>query len=207
MLVAYATKNWSTAQIARTITQVLRNEGLEAEMRLVSEAGDVQTYDAVILGSPLYEGWWLKDAHRFLKDQGEALRARPVWLFSSGPLDDSARGGDIPPVPEVQHSFIRINARDHVTFGGCLQEGARGWVAQTLVSSGKCGDFRDFEQISAWARGIATALVNKATDLPKGYATGMPTLPFGTPTRGRWWSLRRRSEVRTPVGGGVRRRA
>ncbi|MEV0743535.1 flavodoxin domain-containing protein [Streptomyces sp. NPDC050549] len=207
VLVAYATKNWSTAQIARTITQVLRNEGLEVEMMLVTEVVDLQPYGAVVLGSPLYEGRWLKAAHRFLKDQGEALRARPVWLFSSGPLDDSAGGGDIPPVPDVQYGFIRINARDHVTFGGCLQEGARGWVAQSLVSSGKGGDFRDFEQISGWAHGIATALVNKATDLPKGYTTGVPTPPLGSPTRGRWWSLRRRSEVRTPVGGGVQRRA
>ncbi|KOU36251.1 flavodoxin domain-containing protein [Streptomyces sp. WM6378] len=167
VLVAYATKNWSTAEIARTITQVLHEEGRNPEMLLVTDVVDVQAYDAVVIGSPLYEGRWLKDAQRFLKDQGEALRKQPVWLFSSGPLDDSANGGGVPPVPDVHHALIRINARGHVTFGGCLRDDTKGWVAQELVSSRKRGDFRDFKQISTWAQDIATALTERPRTRPR----------------------------------------
>ena len=44
----------------------------------------------------------------------------PVWLFSSGPLDDSAAEGDIPAVPQVQQVAKEIRARGHRTFGGRL---------------------------------------------------------------------------------------
>ncbi|MGW5861544.1 flavodoxin domain-containing protein [Streptomyces sp. NPDC055239] len=158
VLVAYATKNCSTAEIARTITEVLRKEGLESEMRPVSEVGDVQAYDAVVLGSPLYAGRWHKDARRFVRRRAKSLAERPVWLFSSGPLDASAGERDIPPVPAVRRALIRLDARDHVTFGGCLEEGAKGRIARMIIKSGKGGDFRDFDQISAWARGIGATL-------------------------------------------------
>ncbi|MFJ2766768.1 flavodoxin domain-containing protein [Streptomyces sp. NPDC087300] len=158
VLVAYATKNWSTAEIARTITEALRAEGLEPEMRLVSEVGDIQAYDAVVLGSPLYAGRWHKDARRFVRRSAQALAKRPVWLFSSGPLDASASERDIPPVPAVRRALIRLDARSHVTFGGCLEEGAKGRVAHMILKSGKGGDYRDFGQIAAWAHRVGATL-------------------------------------------------
>ncbi|MET8685362.1 flavodoxin domain-containing protein [Streptomyces sp. NPDC004732] len=165
VLVAYATKNRSTAEIARTLTEVFRKQGIDAEMRLARDVGELQVYDAVVLGSPLYEGQWHKDARRFAKRHREALAGRPVWLFSSGPLDESANEGDLPPVPSVRRISIRIQAREHVTFGGCLSDDAQGWMARMIVKAGKGGDFRDFEQISAWAQRIgATLLGEPATD-------------------------------------------
>lgn len=161
VLVAYATKNWSTAEIARTITEVLRNEGLEPEMRLVSEVGDVQAYDAVVLGSPLYAGRWHKDARRFVRRSAQPLAKRPVWLFSSGPLDASAGERDIPPVPAVRRALIRLDAKGHITFGGCLREGAKGRVARMILKSGKGGDYRDFGQIAAWAQRIGATLLGQ----------------------------------------------
>ncbi|MEV0321370.1 flavodoxin domain-containing protein [Streptomyces sp. NPDC050658] len=158
VLVAYATKNGSTAEIARTITEVLRKEGLEPGMRQISAAGNVQSYDAVVLGSPIYGGRWHRDARRFVGHHAQSLAKRPVWLFSSGPLDPSASERDIPPVPFVRRILIRINAKEHITFGGCLREGARGRVARMIIKSGKGGDFRDFEQITAWAQGIGARL-------------------------------------------------
>ena len=50
------------------------------------------------------------------------LRSKPVWLFSSGPLDDSATEKDIPPIKSVAKLLDRVGARGHVTFGGRLEE-------------------------------------------------------------------------------------
>ncbi|MGW6058094.1 flavodoxin domain-containing protein [Streptomyces sp. NPDC055189] len=158
VLVAYATKNWSTAEIARTITEVLCKEGLQAELCLVSGVCDVRAYDAIVLGSPLYAGRWHKDARRFVRRNASALAERPLWLFSSGPLDASAGERDIPPVPAARRALVRLGAREHVTFGGCLKEGAKGRVARMIVKSGRGGDFRDFERISAWAQRIGGTL-------------------------------------------------
>lgn len=58
--------------------------------------------------------------------------------------------------------MTRFGVRAHVTFGGCLEEGAKGFVARKIVSSGKGGDFRDFGQIEAWATDIGTELTSGA---------------------------------------------
>lgn len=168
VLVGYATKNWSTAEIARAITEVLRKQGLASEMRLVRDVGEIQAYDAVVLGSPLYEGRWHKDARRFVKRHKEALSKRPVWLFSSGPLDTSASEGNIPPVPSVRRVLIEMHAQEHITFGGCLSDDGHSWAARAVVKAGKGGDFRDFKQISSWAQRIGATLQGEIEMRPEG---------------------------------------
>ncbi|MFD8226179.1 flavodoxin domain-containing protein [Streptomyces massasporeus] len=158
VLVAYGTTNGSTAEIAETIAEALRKEGLTAEALPAGAVPDVAAYDAVVVGGGLYAGRWHKDARRFVRRHGKALGERPLWLFSSGPLDPSASERDIPPVPGVKKATYRLDAREHVTFGGCLREGAKGWVARMILRNGKGGDFRDFGRIEAWAAKIGQEL-------------------------------------------------
>ncbi|MFF1278449.1 flavodoxin domain-containing protein [Streptomyces marokkonensis] len=160
VLVAYGTTNGSTAEIAETVAGVLSKEGLTAEARAAGSVPSVASYDAVVVGGGLYAGRWHRDARRFVRRHGEDLAARPLWLFSSGPLDASASERDIPPVPWVRKAVMRLDARDHVTFGGCLKEGAKGWVARMIVRQGKGGDYRDFGRIEAWAARIGQELTN-----------------------------------------------
>ncbi|WP_405577165.1 flavodoxin domain-containing protein [Streptomyces sp. NBC_01092] len=161
VLVAYGTTNGSTAQIAEAVAGVLRKEGLTAEALPAGSVARVEPYDAVVVGGGLYAGRWHKDARRFLRRHRRDLAERPLWLFSSGPLDPSAAERDIPPVPGLKRAMTRFDVNGHVTFGGCLQEGAKGWVARMIVKNGKGGDFRDFAQIEDWARTVADELVTK----------------------------------------------
>lgn len=120
-------------------------------------------YDAVVVGGGLYAGRWHKDARRFVRRHRRALSERPVWLFSSGPLDPSATERDIPPVPGVRRIMTRLDTQGHVTFGGCLKEGARGFVARMILREGKGGDFRDMPHIERWAARVADELAAYAT--------------------------------------------
>lgn len=158
VLVAYGTTNGSTAQIAETIADVLRKRGVPTEAVPARSVTDVESYDAVVVGGGLYAGRWHKDARRFVRRHGRVLAGRPLWFFSSGPLDASATEKDIPPVPGVRRVMTRLGVRAHVTFGGCLEEGAKGFVARKIVSSGKGGDFRDFGRIEAWAADLGSEL-------------------------------------------------
>ncbi|WP_030421190.1 flavodoxin domain-containing protein [Streptomyces sp. SCSIO 75703] len=159
VLVAYGTTNGSTARIAETVAEVLRDRGLDAEAAPAATVADVTPYRAVVVGGALYTGRWHRDARRFVRRHRRELARRPVWLFSSGPLDSSAGRRDIPPVPGVRRVAARLDAVEHVTFGGCLQEGARGRMARMILEDGRGGDFRDFEAIAGWAAGIADRLV------------------------------------------------
>ncbi|WP_371658408.1 flavodoxin domain-containing protein [Streptomyces sp. NBC_00280] len=158
VLVAYGTTNGSTARIAEAVAKVLREDGLTVDVLPARSVASVASYEAVVVGGGVYAGRWQKDARRFLRHHRRALTGRPLWLFSSGPLDASASERDIPPVPGVKRAMIRLDAKEHVTFGGCLEEGAKGFIARKIISSGKGGDFRDFTAIEAWAKRVASEL-------------------------------------------------
>ncbi|PRH80787.1 flavodoxin [Streptomyces solincola] len=158
VLVAYGTKNGSTAEIAEMIAGTLRRRGLEADVRPPGEVAELAGYDAVVVGGALYMGRWHRDARRFCRRHRHELRERPVWLFSSGPLDPSAGERDIPPVSGAHRAELSLGARSHITFGGSLRAGARGRMAKAILDEGRGGDFRDRERISAWAESVADDL-------------------------------------------------
>ncbi|WP_326655565.1 MULTISPECIES: hypothetical protein [unclassified Streptomyces] len=62
-----------------------------------------------------------------------ALAGRPLWLFSSGPLDPSALERDFPAVRGVRQVERRLGALEHVTFGGRPADGARGRIARVIL--------------------------------------------------------------------------
>ena len=157
-LVAYASKRGGTQGIAETIRAALADRGVDAEARAVEDVTSIAGYDAAIVGGALYTMRWYRPARRFVKRNAGALRAMPVWLFSSGPLDASAAEKDIPPVRQVRALMDRIGARGHKTFGGRLSADAKGFPASAMAKK-NAGDWRDTEQIRAWANEMADTLV------------------------------------------------
>ncbi|MCM2425129.1 flavodoxin domain-containing protein [Streptomyces sp. RKAG337] len=162
-LVAYSSKNGSTAEIARLIGETLHEQHIDVEVAPVSDVPSIAAYDTVILGAGLYAGHWPGEAIRFVRHHRQALTEQEVWLFSSGPLDGSATERTIPAVPSVARIAAKLDAHGHVTFGGRLTDGTRGFIARRLRKQGKVGDFRDREQIRAWARDIASELTTVIT--------------------------------------------
>ena len=154
VLIAFGSKRGSTREIARAIAWTLEETGLEVDVRPAAEVGDVGSYGAVILGGAVYMNRWHRDAKRFGRRFTGALRARPVWLFSSGPLDLTAEEREIPPVAFVAKLAERIGARGHATFGGRLASDPTGYAASAMAKS-MAGDYRNFAEIRAWASGVA----------------------------------------------------
>ena len=101
---------------------------------------------------------WPRTVRRYVKRNASALRGMPVWMFSSGPLDDSALDHTIPPVRQVQGLMARIGARGHVTFGGRLAPDAKGFPASAMAKN-HAGDWRSPDQIHDFATAIADDLV------------------------------------------------
>lgn len=160
-LVAYATVSGGTGEIAGWIAAELRDAGLDVRLAPAGEVDDVAGYDALVLGGAIYAGGWHNDARRFAKRFAGRFDGRPVWLFSSGPLDDSADHAELPPGPQVEAAMRALGARGQVTFGGRLSDEARGWlgfVSRRMAREGHGGDFRNPERVRAWARQIAAEL-------------------------------------------------
>jgi menaquinone-dependent protoporphyrinogen oxidase len=172
VLVAYATRHGSTAGIAERIAAVLSGEGHTAQAVSVEDAGPVEDYDAVVLGSAAYMFHWLKPALTYAHRHREALAQRPVWLFSSGPLGveevdavgNNVREGARP--REFDELVRTLSPRGERVFFGAFDP------AQKAVGLGERvtrampaardllpeGDFRDWDDIEAWARKISAEL-------------------------------------------------
>ncbi|MFE6222672.1 flavodoxin domain-containing protein [Streptomyces sp. NPDC057854] len=85
--------------MADEIGRTLRADGFEAVGLPADTVSDVSGYDRVVLGGAFYAGHWNGEACRCARRNAEQLRHRPVWFFSSGPIDSSAEQHDIPAWP------------------------------------------------------------------------------------------------------------
>jgi len=156
--VIYVSRHGATAGIANAIADELRNAGVDTEVLAAEDVRTLDGYDAVVLGSALYMGQWLKPARAFVQRYGSELSRVPLWLFSSGPLGD-------PPFPREASAAVAklangLNARGQVTFSGKLDRGELGLVEEIMTSALHApeGDFRDWAAIGEWARAIAGEL-------------------------------------------------
>jgi menaquinone-dependent protoporphyrinogen oxidase len=157
VLVAYGSKRGGTEGIAKIIGGALRSVGLQADVMPASEVRELSLYDAVMVGGALYANRWHRDARDLVRRHERELLGRPVWLFSSGPLDDSADRRALPPVSQVRRLLTHINARGHETFGGRLEKNARGLIAGAMAKK-LAGDWRNPARIHRWAIGVAQQL-------------------------------------------------
>ena len=177
ILVAYGSKHGATQGIAERIAGKLREAGHEVDLRDAREAKDLERYDAFVVGSAIYMEHWRKPATGLVSRNSALLSARPVWLFSSGPLgtentDKDGRDLRESTVPkEIAALTEAVRPHEHrVFFGALVPARLAVWerLLRKLPAGRKLlpdGDFRDWSEIEAWATEIASAL---ATDVPRG---------------------------------------
>jgi menaquinone-dependent protoporphyrinogen oxidase len=157
VLITWGTRIGGTECIARTIGEVLSREGFDVTLSPAGRAGDVRRFDAAIIGGAIYANRWHRDARRFVANNAAALRAIPVFLFSSAPLD---HGGDRRPFPPSRHVTAlmdRLGARGHVTFGGRPHREAR-LPSAGAATRARAPDSRNEGRIRAWATDLAEVL-------------------------------------------------
>lgn len=156
VLVSAASKHGATAEIAGVMGDALRAAGLEVMVLDPDRVTDLDGIDAAVLGSAVYAGSWLPAARHLIERLGKALSSVPTWLFSSGPLGD-------PPRPEPDEAVDvgwvveATGAREHRVFAGKLDRSALGFAEKAIMLAVRAtdGDYRDWEAIRGWARGIA----------------------------------------------------
>jgi menaquinone-dependent protoporphyrinogen oxidase len=158
VLVAVASKYGATSEMAQVIGDALSKRGIEVTVAPIDQVTAVEDYDAVVAGSAVYTGHWLKSAREFVEANAHALAARPTWLFSSGPIGDPPKPKEDP--VDAAPMLEATAARDHRVFAGKLDKRQLSFGERALVAALRApeGDFRDWDEIRTWASGIADAL-------------------------------------------------
>lgn len=158
VLVAVTSRHGATRGIADAIAAVLVADHFDVTVTEPDDVDSLAPYDAVVLGSSVYVGRWGASARSFVDRLASDLAALPVWLFSSGPLGDPpAPAGDPDEIPSL---MTRLGARAHRTFGGALDKSRLALAERAVVALLQApeGDYRDWADITDWARGIAEEL-------------------------------------------------
>lgn len=174
VLVGYATAHGSTRGVAERIGDRLRQRGVAADVRPMSEVEDLGPYAAAVLGSAVHDGKWLAPAAQFAERNAAGLRGRPVWLFSVSTLGDEEsmfrpRAAQRlralrKETPEIAALRAGVGAREHRNFAGAIERAC--WSASGRAffraMGGRYGDFRNWAAIEAWADRIAVQVLPAA---------------------------------------------
>jgi menaquinone-dependent protoporphyrinogen oxidase len=158
VLVSAASKHGATAEIAAEIGKAFESAGLTVTVAPPEDITDIGAFDAFVIGSAVYAGRWRKSAREMVERNASDMAGRPVWLFSSGPLGD-------PPKPTEDPVDIAALAEatrmvGHRLFAGKLALSSLNFGERAIVASLRApvGDFRDWEEVRAWAEEIVHAL-------------------------------------------------
>ena len=158
ILVAVASKRGTTREIAQALAAEFRALGLAADLREAAEVGNLEGYDAAIVGSAVDLGNWLPAARQLIAREGARLATLPVWLFSSGPIGDDPHAGH--ELHALAGMLAQTGAREHVIFAGKLDARHLGLAEQLIARlvHSPTGDFRDWAAVRDWAGAIGAAL-------------------------------------------------
>lgn len=164
ILVTYASKHHSTAEIAGAIAQEIRVGGHDVVCEDARSAPPASEFDAVVLGSAVYVGRWRKAASKYLKRNLDTLSKMPFWIFSSGPVgappEDEEQAEKFLEPSKVTKRAVDAGVRGHVVFGGRVPPEEGGMIAKSMRKNTppELQDLRDWDEIRAWAKQIADAI-------------------------------------------------
>ncbi len=167
VLITYASKHGSTEEIAKAIAAVLAEEIEKAELLAVEDTKGISKYEAIVLGSAVYAGSWLRAARQFVDNNIQDLESKPLWIFSSGPTGEPDKSSAVEPIGQgVVELVNKLNPIDHKVFYGKLDKTDLNLAERGILRAVKAeyGDFRDFNEIDKWAQSISQNLLEKAND-------------------------------------------
>jgi menaquinone-dependent protoporphyrinogen oxidase len=165
-LVVYASSYGATKGIAERVAQTIRDEHVDVDLISADEQllFEPAGYDAVVIGSAIHAGHWLKPAIAWVRSNRPLLKGAPVWLFSSGPIGDKAAGQPQPDPRDIDEVRDLVHVRDHVVFGGAFDPETAdlertSWLEKQIATRFlPVGDWRNWEEIEAWSRNIVGTL-------------------------------------------------
>lgn len=166
VLVAAASRHGATAELANAIADGVRSAlpgTADVVVRRPRDVDDVSEYDAVVLGSAVYFGHWLEEAHDLLLRCAIPLWERPVWLFSSGPVGIPERPPEA--LLDIDEEVRLARPRDHRIFPGRLERAGLDVGERLMVTALRApeGDFRPWDAAAGWGASIGRALAPART--------------------------------------------
>ena len=82
ILITYASRSGSTAEIAQAIGKTLVQNGAQVDVLPMQDVKDISSYQAVVVGSAIRKSKWLPEAMQFVQTHRTELAAKPFATFT-----------------------------------------------------------------------------------------------------------------------------
>lgn len=161
ILVAYASKTGTTAEIATAIGKTLASDSAEVDVMPVQSVTNLEGYRAVVLGSAIRMGQWMPEALKLIEANQTKLKDLPVATFTVHMLnldnsDESrkTRESYVAPI----HALITPKAETY--FAGRMDFSKLSFLERLMSKAVKAveGDLRDWDAIRTWSEGLKATL-------------------------------------------------
>lgn len=160
ILIAYATRAGSTAEIAAAIGESLAARGYSVDVKSIKEKPNPAPYAAVVLGSAIRMGGWLPEAAAYIKAHQATLAALPVSLFTVHMLNTGADEAS----RAARQEYLKavrplLPAAQAVYFEGLMDYSRLSFLDRTIAKLVKSveTDHRDWAAIRAWTPAVLAA--------------------------------------------------
>lgn len=167
VLIVYASRAGSTAEVAKTIERTLKESGVAADALTTADVRNPGEYNAVIVGSAIRMGKWLPEAVDFVKKHHDRLAKVPTAYFvvcNTMKVDTPEnRKKTLTYLDPVRTGFGDIQPVDIGLFGGVIDFKKLSFVDRSMLKMKGVaeGDFRDWTAIKKWATDVAPMLLKK----------------------------------------------
>lgn len=163
VLVAYASKAGSTAEVAAAIGNVLNKNGADVTVEQIKNVKDLSAYQAVVVGSLFRMGSWVGEAKSFIEKNKDTLNKVPTAFFTvCGTLKDDNEetrkevAGYVSPILQI------IKPVENGLFAGKIDFSKMNFldrmIMENMIKSPQ-GDFRNWDAINAWAASLAPLML------------------------------------------------
>jgi menaquinone-dependent protoporphyrinogen oxidase len=167
ILVTYASRTGTTAEIAEAIGKTLSDEGAQVDVLSMNDVKDLSLYGAVVVGSAIRASKWLPEAVQFMQSHRSVLAGKRFALFTvcitmAMKNAENYRSGVLGWVAPVR---AMVKPLSEGLFAGRLDFSKMPFSKDTLlfriaVALGifPRGDHRDWNAIRTWAESLKPVL-------------------------------------------------
>ncbi|HWQ46497.1 MAG TPA: flavodoxin domain-containing protein [Longilinea sp.] len=164
ILIPYATYTGSTAEVAEEIGKVLTARGFNVKTQPAKTVKDLKGYDAVVLGSAVRIGKTNADAQAFMQRHAKALAGLPLAIFvvcltMKDPTEENCATVD-GYLTQLKAKAPGVQPVAEAKFAGVFEIERLSGIWKWTMSKGELeqGDFRNWDEIRAWAESLVVKL-------------------------------------------------
>lgn len=168
ILITYASRSGSTAEIAAAIADTLQHENAPVELLPLDDVRELSRYCAAIIGSPIRKSEWLPEARQFIQAHRAELTRMRVATFTVCITLAMSNAEQYRRAVKTWIAPVRaeLSPVSEGLFTGMLDFSKLRWSWDTLLLRATVavgifpkGDRRDWNAVHAWAASLPQLLL------------------------------------------------